>query len=180
MRPDLVRAPDDRLDVLDLARLEEDVRDRNEERPLVDPLDDLPVVLAHDDLEVGLRLVQVADGREVAALVDHAVPTGIERPEAGERDRLRDGDVLVHDGRPRRGADDASDLVAHRPRRRPPALRPRPDPALGPHARELVQALGRTARHRPERVAHEVRRGLEDRELVAVLPELAHVARVID
>jgi hypothetical protein len=57
VRPDLTRAADDRLDVLDLARLEEDVRDRHEERPFVDPLDDLPVVLAHDDLEVRLRLV---------------------------------------------------------------------------------------------------------------------------
>ena len=40
MRSDLVRAPDDRLDVLDLARLEQDVADRDEQRALVDRVDD--------------------------------------------------------------------------------------------------------------------------------------------
>ena len=40
VRADLVRAADDRLDVLDLARLEEDVADRDEQRPLVDRVDD--------------------------------------------------------------------------------------------------------------------------------------------
>ena len=41
VRADLVRAPHDRLDVLDLAGLEEHMADRDEQRPLVDPLDDL-------------------------------------------------------------------------------------------------------------------------------------------
>ena len=40
VRPDLVRAADDRLDVLDLPRLEEHVADRDEQRPLVDRVDD--------------------------------------------------------------------------------------------------------------------------------------------
>ena len=173
-RAHLVRAAHDRLDVLDLRLLEEDVADRDEKRALVDPLDDLLVVLAHDDLEVGLRLVEVADGREVRALVDHAVPAGIDRPEARERDRLGDGHVLLHDGRPRRRPHDAPDLVADPQRRGPPALRPGADPALGPHARELGETLCRLSRHRPERMAREVRRMLENRELGAVVEEVAH------
>ena len=39
---------------------------------------------------------------------------------------------------------------------------------------KIGQALGRTPRHRAERVAREVRRALEDRELVAVGREVAH------
>ena len=46
--------------------------------------------------------------------------------------------------------------------------------------RELGEPLGRTPRHRPERVAREVRRVLEDRELGAVVEKLAHGASVID
>ena len=67
---DLVRAPDDRLDVLNLPVLEEDVRDRNEQRALVDGLDDRGVVRHRNDLELGLRLVEVAHRREVRFLVD--------------------------------------------------------------------------------------------------------------
>ena len=37
---------------------------------IVERIDDLGVVLADEDLEIGLRLVQVANRREVAALVD--------------------------------------------------------------------------------------------------------------
>src|SRR4029077_5422000 len=69
VRADLVRALDDRRDVLNLRVLEEDMADGDEKRALVDSLDDLGVVLADDDLEVRLSLVQVAHGREVPALV---------------------------------------------------------------------------------------------------------------
>ena len=86
MRADLVRALDDRLDLLDLARLEEDMADRDEERALVDRLDDRAVVLADDDLEVGLRLVEVPHRREVPALVDDAVSR---RVDAGRTTRAR-------------------------------------------------------------------------------------------
>ncbi len=101
VRAHLVRAPDDPVDVLDLRGLEEDVADRDEQRALVDRVHDLAVVLADDDLEVALRLVEVADGREVAALVDDPVPLrrGLE---AGEDDGLGDRDVLVHHRRARR------------------------------------------------------------------------------
>ena len=170
VRADLVRAADDRLDVLDLARLEEDVADRDEERPLVDPLDDLLVVLADDDLEVRLRLVEVADGREVAALVDDAV-AGRDRP-AGSR-RARPPRRSRRSGASRSSPGGAPTIrpiwsptvhgVAHQPSAQDA------NPALRPHARELGQTLGRLPRHRPERVAHEVRRVLEDRELAAVL-----------
>ena len=112
VRAHLVRASHDRVDVLDLRLLEEHMADRDEERPLVDALHDLVAVLAHDDVEVGLRLVQVADGREVRALVDDAVLHRVDRREARQGDGLRDRDVLLHDGRPRRRADDAPDLIA--------------------------------------------------------------------
>ena len=173
VRADLVRAPDDPLDVLDLRRLEEDVADRDEQRALVDRLHDLAVVLADDDLEVALRLVEVAHGREVAALVDDPVPLrrGLE---AGEDDRLGDRDVLVHHRRAGGRADDAADLVADRQRHLPPALAPGADPTLAPRARVLGEPLLRLRRHRAERVVDQVGRVLEDRELGAVVEQLAH------
>ena len=176
VRTDLVRSLHDRLDVLDLRLLEEDVADRDEQRALVDPLDDLLVVLADDDLEIGLRLVQVANGREVRALVDDAVPRRIDRPEAREHDRLGDRDVLLHHRRSG-GAPTMRPIwsptrigVSHQPSAQDA------DPALGPHARELGEQLRGRARHRPERVAREVGRALEDRELRAVV-QSSRIAR---
>ena len=96
MRADLVRPPDDRLDLLDLAGLEEDVADRDEQGALVDRVDDRAVVLADDDLEVRLRLVEVAHRGEVPPLVDDPVAGRVDREERREHDRLGDGDVLVH------------------------------------------------------------------------------------
>ena len=174
MRADLVGAPHDRLDVLDLGRLEEDVADRDEQRALVDRLDDRLVVLADDDLETRLRLVEVANGREVAAFVDDPVPRGVDREEAREHDGLGDRHVLVHHGRARRGADDPPDLVAHRHRRRPPALPPGADTALAPLARVVGETLLRLPRHRGERVVDEVGGVLQDGELGAVVEEIAH------
>ena len=51
VRAGLARAADDRLDVLDLAVLEQDVADRDEQRPLVDRVHDRGVVVDGDDLE---------------------------------------------------------------------------------------------------------------------------------
>jgi hypothetical protein len=166
--------PHDRLDVLDLGRLEQHMADRDEQRALVDRLDDRLLVLADDHLEVGLCLVQVADGREVRALVDDAVAARVDREEAAEHDRLRDGDVLVHHRRARRPPDDPADLVADHHRRLPPALAPGADPSLAPHARVVRQTLLRAARHRGQRVVDQVRRVLEDRELGPVVEERAH------
>ena len=56
----------------------------------------------------------------------------------------------------------------------PPALAPGPDPALAPGARVLGDALLRRRGHRAERVVDQVRRVLEDRELGAVVEQLAH------
>jgi hypothetical protein len=156
------------------------VTDRDEQRPFVDPLHDLRVVLAHDDLEVGLRLVQVTHGREVPALVDDTILALGDAREAREDDRLGNRDVLLHHRRPCRRADDPADLVADLHRRPPPTLRPCTDTALGPHTRELVEPVRRLSGHRPERVAREVGRILEDRKLGAVVEELAHGPSVID
>ena len=49
MRASLVGTLDDPCNVLDLTRLEEDVADRDEQRSLVDSVDDLVVVLADHD-----------------------------------------------------------------------------------------------------------------------------------
>ena len=169
----LVGAPDDPRHVLDLARLEEDVAHRHQERPLVDRVVDGVVALADDDLEVGLGLVEVAHGREVAPLVDDAVALG-GRAEARQDDRLRDRDVLVHHRRAGRRADDAADLVADGQRQVPPPLPPRPDAALAPGAGVLRESLLCGGGHRPERVIDQVRRVLEDREPGAVLEQRAH------
>ena len=85
--------------------------DRHEQRALVDRVDDRAVVLDGDDLEVRLRLVEVAHRREVRLLVDDAVARA-RVAEAREDDHLRDGDVLVHDDRAGGRADDPPDLVA--------------------------------------------------------------------
>ena len=180
VRPHLVRPAHDRLDVLDLGGLEEDVADRDEQGPLVDRVEDRPVVLADDDVELRLGLVEVAHRREVLALVDDPVATRVGGQEAREDDRLRDGDVLVHHGRAGRSADDPADLVADRHRRGPPALAPRADPALGPHRRVLREAVRRPPRHRRQRVVDQVRRVLEDRELGPVVEQLAHLGGSVD
>src|SRR5262249_40192982 len=89
-------------------------------------------VLADDDLELRLGLVEVADGREVSALVDDPVSARVGWQEAGEDDRLGDGDVLVHHRGAGRRADDAADLVADGHRRLPPPLAPPPPPPPPP------------------------------------------------
>ena len=178
VRADLVGTPDDRLDVLDLGALEEHVADRHEQRPLVDRVDDRGVVLADDDVEVRMRLVEVAHRREVPPLVDDAVPTGVDRKEAREDDGLGDRDVLVHHRRPGRRPDDPADLVADRHRHRPPALAPRADAALAPHPRVLGESLLRLPRHRRQRVVDQVGRVLEDRELGAVVEQVAHAGHL--
>ena len=57
VRAGVMCSANDGLDVLDLSCPEEDMAGRHEQRPLVDRVDDLGVVLADDDLEVGLGLV---------------------------------------------------------------------------------------------------------------------------
>jgi hypothetical protein len=165
-----MRAPHDRLDVLDLTRLEQHVLHRDEQRPLVDLAEH---VVRRRDLEPAPRLEHVANRREVLALVDDSAPlAGL--LEAREDDRLGNGHVLVHAHRPRRRADDAADLVTDRERCRPPPLAPRADPALGPRARVLAHPLLDRSGHRSERVVDQVRRVLEDRKAIAVIEQVAH------
>ena len=141
--PDLVRPPDDRLDVLDAPRLEDDVRDRDEERALVDRVDDLLFVAADDDLGAALRLLEIADRGEVLLLVDDPVPFA-SQVEAGEDDCLGDGHVLVHDRGSRRRAHQPADLVADGERELPPALAPGADARGCPTTSHI---RGRGARH---------------------------------
>ena len=178
MRAHLVRAADDRLDVLDLRVLEEDVADRDEEGALVDRVDDRGVVRHRDDLEPRLRLVEVADRREVRLLVDDPGPL-VRLGKAREDNGLGDGHVLVHDDRVDGRAEDPAELVADRPRHVPPALAPAANPALAPHPRVLPQiVLGRRG-HGREGVVDEVRAGREDREAVAIVGRVDHVAEAI-
>src|SRR2546430_441282 len=79
-RAGFVRPLNDRLDVLDLAGLEEDVADWDEQCPLVDRLEHGGLV--GDDLDVraspSLRLVEVANRRKLALAVDDAVARRLE------------------------------------------------------------------------------------------------------
>jgi len=133
-----------------------------------------------DDLEVGLRLVEVAHRREVRLLVDdaiaHARSTHEALPEARDHDLLGDRDVLVHDDRAGRGAHDPRELVADRDGHLPPAFAPRADAALAPHAGVLEQPVLGRRRHRRERVVDQVDAVAEDREAVAIGEQLVHAA----
>src|SRR5207249_6846200 len=144
------------------------------QRAFVDAADDLLLVLTDDDVELRLSLVQVTNRGEVRSLVDHAIATRVDGSKAREHDRLGDGDVLMHDRRPGRRADDAPDLVADAHGRLPPPLPPGADPALGPLSGELAEASCGFPRHRAERVVDEVGRLREDRELAPILEELTH------
>ena len=170
----LVRAAHDRLDVLDLAVLEQHVADRHEQRALVDRVDDRRVVLHRDYLEPGLRLIQVAHRGEVRLLVHDAVARA-GGAEAREDDHLGDGHVLVHDDAARRCADDAPDLVADGDGHVPPAFAPGADTALAPHARVLEQPVLDCRRHRREGVVDQVGAVAEDREAVAIREQLLHL-----
>ena len=154
--------------------------DRHEQGSLVDCFDDCDVVGNDDDFEVGLRLVQVTDGREVALLVHDAVAPRVERVEAREDDRLGDRDVLVHDRRARPGADDAPDLVADRDRHLPPAFGPRADAARLPRVRVLEHARLCGFGHRAERVVDQIGRVPEDREPIAVVRQLHGLSVLAD
>ena len=113
MRAGRARALDDPLDRLDLGGLVEHVRDRDEQRALVDRVDHRLCVLADDDLgaEARPRLLHVAHRREEPFLEDDPVARRLE-VEAREHDRLGDGHVLVHHDRARRRADDRAEQVA--------------------------------------------------------------------
>jgi hypothetical protein len=87
------------------------VRDRDEQRPLVDRLDHALVVGRYEDVRSALGLVEVAHRGEVALLVDDP-PTRPLEVEARGDDRLGDGHVLVHRDRAWRRADQPADLVA--------------------------------------------------------------------
>ena len=173
VRADLVRPLDDRLDVLDAPRLEDHVADRDEQGPLVDRRDDRLLVPADDDLGAArlLRLLEVADGREVLLLV-HDPPPLAAQVEAREDDRLGDRHVLVHDRRAGRRADETPDLVADGDRQLPPAFAPGPHAARVPRLRVPGQAARGLGGHRSQRVADQVRRLREDREALAVLGQL--------
>jgi hypothetical protein len=134
---------------------------------------DRGVVLDRDDLELRLRLVQVAHRREVRLLVDDPVALA-GRLEAREDDRLGDRHVLVHDDRAGRRAEDPAELVADGDRHLPPAFGPGANPALPPHAGVLAEVVLGGRGHRRERVVDEVRAGVEDRETAAVLGRVDH------
>ena len=176
MRADLLRPPLHRGDVLELGGLEEHVADRDEQRALVDRLQQR-VQVGHDlDLRVRLRLEQVAHRRELSLQVDDPV-SGRDRLKAGEDHGDRHGDVLVHAGRPGRRPDDTSDLVAGRERQVPPAFAPGADPASPPHAGVLDDAVLGRGRHRREGVVDQVRGVGEDREAVPVVGHV-HAASI--
>ena len=177
-RAGLVRARDDRGGVLDLRRFVEHVGDRNEQRPLVDRFENLLGAFADDDLEIGLRLVQVANRGEVLGLVDDAVALRVDGAEAREDDRLGDGHVLVHHGRARLGADDPADLVADLERHRPPALGPGADASRPPDTGELGDAILGLGGHRAERVVDQIRRLGEDRKPIPVGGGEVHFLRL--
>ena len=121
----------------------------------------------------GCALVEIANGWEVGALVDHLVAAS-DRSEAGKDDRLRDGHVLVHDGRVGRCPDDPADLIADRHGQLPPTLGPGADSTLTPRAGVLGDAILDLRGHCPKRMVDQVGGVLEDRELGSVVEQRAH------
>ena len=176
-RTGFARPRHDRLDVLDPAGLEEHVRDRHEQGPLVDRLDDPLVVRSDDHLRAARRLVEVANRREVALLVDDPAALPFES-EAREHDRFGQRHVLVHGDGLRSSPDQPPDLLADGQRQLPPTLFPGADAARVPGPRVLGEALLDGRGHGAQRVVDQVGRLREDRESVAVLEQVAHVPRV--
>ena len=171
-RADLVCPPDDRLDVLDLPGLEQDVTDRDEERALVDRVDDR-------------RRPRRRRPR------DRAAPGRGTAPRGNCRARRRPGCAMGRPGGTTRTTASATVTfwcitvvpAAHRrsarPGRLPSAAAPtslRPRPGFRAHSTcgRTRQAAPRPARHRGERVVDQVRRVRQDRKLGAVVEELAH------
>ena len=174
---DLAAAARDGLDVDHERRLEEDVRQRHDLRPLVDGLEQLleiesesrRIVRDGDDFRAeALRqaVVDVADRRELAVDDDHAIARRrvLKRR---EHHRLGRGHVRQHDHRAARRADQRRDNIAHFNRHQPPLVAPRAHAARGPQVRVLVQRFPGGLGHRAEGVGDEVLRAAQDGEAVA-------------
>src|SRR5262249_26134620 len=179
-----VRAARDRREVEQKRAAEADVRHRNQQRGLVNRLEQAierdrdAVRRRHrDDLRAELlqAVIEVEVRRKIQAVSDQLVaPAG--PIEARGHDALADRNVLVHDDLARPGADDASHEVAHRERHLPPALLPGADAARGPDVRELLEPAAGAARHGSERVADHVDGLVEDWKFFSPVEERVHGA----
>jgi hypothetical protein len=112
-------------------------------------------------------------GRKIEILKDDPVARAVEA-EARRHDRLRDGRILVHGDRVARYAEDRCEEIAGLAADLPPAFVPGANAALIPLIGECLQMRPRTRGHRAERVAHEVRAGIDDRELGTPLEKGIH------
>src|SRR4029078_4941433 len=72
---------------------------------------------------------------------------------------------LMHRDRARADAEHGREQIASRSANLPPAFVPRAHASPGPFVGEPLQVVSRTSRHRSERMTHEVRAGVDDREL---------------
>src|SRR5262249_906660 len=111
-------------------------------------------------------LEQVVVRRELQVRHDD-LPPGVVVAEARRDDPLRHRHVLVHRDRVLLDVQDRGEQVAGLPADLPPPFVPGAHPPRRPGVGEVLQVLRRLPRHRPQRVAHQVRARLHDRELAA-------------
>ena len=175
VRSDAMRLLDDGPCVLDTRAPEENERERHEHGPLVDGIEQavevVPdrVVRCHvHNLGTVAReaLEQVHVGRELELGQDDFAPRTIVA-KTGRDDPHHDRHVLVHRDRASRHAEDRRQEIAGRPADFPPAFVPRPHAAPAPGVGVLLEVRRRPARHRAERVAHEIGAVVNGGELVA-------------
>ena len=173
----------DRAGVLQERALEQNMRERNEQRLFVNRVEHSferggRAVVRLDPLDAEaaiarVRFVDVHDRREFEFGVDDFVAARVGgRVKAGEDERLADRDVLMHRDRAGVCADDAPDLVANRERHLPPAFSPCAHAARRPRLGILADALERRARHRAQTVRDEIHRLVENRKFPPPLQKL--------
>src|ERR1700741_3199229 len=169
---------DDGLCVLEKCALEKHVRERNEERRLVDCGEQSfewhsDAVVGFNDVDLKtpvtcVSLVDIHHRRKIQLRIDDLVSLW-RRLQTGENERLADRDVLMHHDGARLGADDVRDFVADSNGHVPPAFCPRTHTTAPPCVCIFLEPFMSCPRHRPEAMRNQINSFVENGKLAAPL-----------